>query len=354
MVIDNSIAFPGLGLKFDPSRTINQDPIFGRYFYWYGAILALGFLLAALYCLYRAKDFRIKKDDVVDMLFFATPAAIIFARLYYVVFNFEIFRDDPISILYIWDGGIAMYGSIIGALIAVALFCRVKKIHIGAMLDLGAMGLLIGQIIGRWGNFINRECHGTETTLPWGMEITVGINQFLEPIRQIVHPTFLYESLWNLIGLIIIALLCKKRKFNGEMFLIYVVWYGLGRGVVEGLRTDSLMFFNTGLRVSQALAFISMFAALVALFYKLVLKATDNAVLEAYYGTVPAPEADVSEEGADALEAEELEKGESPEENVSVIDGDTALSEDESGQAVPENAVSGEEKTEDIDAGGDK
>ncbi|MEG2858244.1 MAG: prolipoprotein diacylglyceryl transferase, partial [Clostridia bacterium] len=205
-------------------------------------------------------------DNFIDALIWAVPVAIIFARLYYVAFNFEPYRNDPIKILYIWEGGIAIYGSIIGAIAAMAVYCKVKKISLLSMLDLGVLGLLIGQTIGRWGNFVNGEAYGTATNLPWRMEIF----DVESMSRMAVHPTFLYESLWNIIGFILLHFRSKKRRFKGEIFLLYTAWYGFGRGLIEGLRTDSLYFMGTGLRVSQFLGFATCLIAVVILFIKYV------------------------------------------------------------------------------------
>lgn len=270
-----SVTFPGLGgLEIPLNRVafhLGSWPI-----YWYGIIIASGFLLAVFYCSRRAKDFGIKSDDLIDALFFAVPLAIIGARLYYIVFYLDYFTNLDGSLDFkqmprIWDGGLAIYGGVIAALITVFVFCRVKKISFPAFVDLCAFGLLIGQCIGRWGNFVNIEAYGGPTTLPWRMgvyEFVNGAYQYIE-----VHPTFLYESIWNLLGFVLLVILAKKwRKFDGQIFLSYLAWYGIGRGVIEGLRTDSLYFFHTGIRISQVLGFGSALVAIVLLVYHLFLK----------------------------------------------------------------------------------
>ena len=196
------------------------------------------------------------------MLFVAVPSAIICARAYYCIFNWKDYASEPISVLYIWEGGIAIYGAVIGAVAAVLLFARIKKMPFGPYGDVGALGLLIGQMIGRWGNFINREAHGEayDGFLKMGLENSNGDVIFY-------HPTFLYESVWNLFGFILLHFYSKKRKFDGEVFLLYVAWYGLGRAWVEGLRTDSLYLFGTGIRVSQLLAAVSAILAIAVLVY---------------------------------------------------------------------------------------
>ncbi len=253
----NEISFPKLGLNFEVCEVAFEA--FGRSIYWYAIIIATGFLLAVLYGMKRRKEFDLTEDNIIGMLMLAVPLAIICARLYYVIFNFEPYRHDLKRIFYIWEGGIAIYGAIIGAIIAAAIYCRFKKISIIRFFDIGALGLMIGQSIGRWGNFVNCEAYGGQTTLPWGMSI----NGF-DP----VHPTFLYESLWNAVGFIVLHFYSKKRKFNGEIFWLYVAWYGIGRAIIEGLRTDSLYFFNTGIRTSQALAIASAVLSVAYLVYR--------------------------------------------------------------------------------------
>ncbi|HHU05227.1 MAG TPA: prolipoprotein diacylglyceryl transferase [Clostridiales bacterium] len=255
---DAIISFPLLGenFKLNPSSSYT---LFGREFNWYGAIIALGFLLAALYVSRRAKLFGLTVDNIIDMLIISVPIAIVGARLYYVVFNFSQYKDSLVDIVKIWEGGLAIYGGVIGGIIGVLIFSRVKKIPMAPVLDVGSLGMLIGQAVGRWGNFINREAFGKMTDVPWKMGLTTASGTYY------FHPTFLYESLWNLIGLAILHYYTKKRRFDGEIFLLYVAWYGLGRFWIEGLRTDSLYLFSTGIRVSQLLAGVSFLAALALL-----------------------------------------------------------------------------------------
>ena len=250
------IGFPGLGIEF------RQNPAIWRItenfsLTWYGLIIAVGFLLAVTYCLRQTKHFGLKQDELLDMLLIATPAGIIGARLYYVAFNWDQFSNDPIRILSTWEGGMAIHGGLIGAVIAAALFCWVRRIHLGAMLDIGAIGLLIGQAIGRWGNFVNGEVYGRETDLPWRMLVD-GME---------VHPLFLYESLWNIAGFVLLRLLMKRRKYNGQLFTVYVAWYGLGRGVLEGMRSPEYNLMLGDSLVSQWVAFASCAAALLLLLY---------------------------------------------------------------------------------------
>lgn len=268
----NEITFPGLGLAFEIKPI--AFTVFGWEVYKYGVIIACGFLLALMFCLRIAERFGIEKDDVLDMLIIATPTAIIGARIYYVLFYLEIFRKsdgslDFVQMIKIHDGGIAIYGAIIFGLIAAWLVTRYKKVPFLAMADMGAFGLLIGQMVGRWGNFVNVEAYGSETTLPWRMGIVASKNNVLRYME--VHPTFLYESLWNAIGFILLFIALKQgiRRFDGMLFCAYVAWYGMGRVWIEGLREDSLYLFATGIRVSQLLALISAIVAIGYLVYRL-------------------------------------------------------------------------------------
>ena len=264
----NPIEFPGLGLTFHIQRVAFE--LFGRSVYWYGIIIACGFLLAAIFCGRQAHRFGIKQDQLLDMLLFALPIGIICARVYYVVFNAQLyFNEDGVFVwkdaVAIWDGGIAIYGGVIGGALTCLIFCRVRKIPFLAMADLAVLGLLIGQCIGRWGNFINQEAFGGPCTLPWRMGLEIN-GQYMT-----VHPTFLYESLWNAVGFCILFFLIRKlRTFDGELFLGYLLWYGLGRFWIEGLRTDSLYLFQTGIRVSQLVALLSVAVAVVFLVRNLV------------------------------------------------------------------------------------
>ncbi len=260
-----AITFPNLGISVNPSRVAFN--VLGKDIYWYGIIIAAGFLLAVIYAMRRAPSFGLTEDNILDMLFVAVPLAIVCARLYYCIFYWDLYRDNPIAILYVWEGGLAIYGGVIGAVIGVAIFCRVKKLPIGPLLDVGSLGLLIGQMIGRWGNFMNREAHGaiTDGFFKMGIADAAGNVTYYQ-------PTFLYESVWNLVGFVALHFYSKRRKFDGEVFLLYLAWYGLGRAWIEGLRTDSLYLFNTGIRVSQLLAALSCVAAIAVLVYVRVVR----------------------------------------------------------------------------------
>ncbi|GHU92266.1 prolipoprotein diacylglyceryl transferase [Clostridia bacterium] len=260
----NPIYFPGLNWgPFDPNPTAVS--VFGHPIQWYGIIIAVGFLLAAIYGVRRAPKVGIKGDDIADALFFCVPIALVGARLYYVVFNWKMFAPNPIAMLYIWQGGVAIYGGIIFALITAVIVAKHKKINPFALLDISVIGLCIGQCIGRWGNFINREVYGTITDLPWRMEIF----SWEAGERISVHPTFFYESLWTLAGFILLHNLLARRKYDGQIALCYALWYGFGRGMIEFIRVDNLMFFGTGIQVSQLVGFgTAAIAALLLLWFR--------------------------------------------------------------------------------------
>ncbi len=252
-----AISFPFLGdWSIDPA---NSFTLLGHTFYWYGVIIACGFLLAVAYCSRRCDAFGITQDDLIDNLLFAVPLAVVGARVYYVIFfgHYDSFWD----MCKIWEGGLAIYGGVIAAVITVFVVCRVKKISAPALLDVVSFGFLIGQSVGRWGNFMNREAFGAETDIFCRMGLTLNGQTIY------VHPTFLYESLWNLLGFIGLHVLSKKtvRRFDGQYFLTYVGWYGLGRVWIEGLRTDSLYLGGTGIRVSQLLAGVTFALAVLTL-----------------------------------------------------------------------------------------
>lgn len=251
------IAFPGLGIK-----PFNINPvafeIFGKEVYWYGIIIALGLILAYLWAVSQSKREEVSQDTLTDLVIVGLPAAIICARIYYVIFSWENYKDNFLDVFKIWEGGIAIYGAVIGAFVAGYIYCRIKKISFYKITDIAAPCFLIGQAVGRWGNFINVEAYGSITDLPWRMLIVS------ENIA--VHPTFLYESLWNITGFVILAKLSNKKPFEGFIFYMYLCWYGLGRVWIEGLRTDSLMLGN--LRISQLVAFLCIVVSVLMIILK--------------------------------------------------------------------------------------
>ncbi len=254
------ISFPLLGLEIDPPAGFSIGPFSVQF---YGLLIALGLMLAVIYAWKRAKEFGMKEDDLTDGILWIVPFSIICARLYYCAFKWEHYQDNPLSILYIWEGGLAIYGGVIGAAIGTTVHCLVKKVKLPALLDLVALGFLIGQAIGRWGNFFNREAYGAETGFFLKMGLKLDADRFSTGSVHYYHPTFLYESLWNTAGFVLLHFLSKRRKYDGQIALGYAAWYGLGRALIEGLRTDSLYWGP--FRVSQVLAAVSCFAAVVAL-----------------------------------------------------------------------------------------
>ena len=254
-----TISFPSLGISLDPPRTFTLGPLT---LHLYGLVIAVGLLLAVLYCSRRCKQFGLKQDDLLDGVLWVTPFAIICARIYYVVFTWEAYADNPISALYIWEGGLAIYGGVLGAVLGIAVLCRVKKLKFAAVMDLVLMGFLIGQSMGRWGNFFNREAFGAPTDSFFRM----GLYNSATGNWEYYHPTFLYESVWNLTGLVLLHFLSKKRRYDGQIALGYVAWYGLGRAIIEGLRMDSLYWGS--FRVSQVLAAVSCVIAVGVLLWQ--------------------------------------------------------------------------------------
>lgn len=255
----SAISFPSLGIQVDPPRTFSVGPLTAHY---YGLIIAVGLILAATYAMRRSKEFGLTEDHVLDGVLWVTPFAIVCARIYYVAFSWADYAGDPISALYIWEGGIAIYGGVLGAILGITVFCRIKKLKLTAVLDLVLMSFLIGQFIGRWGNFMNREAFGGATDSFFRMGLYNTVTQSWE----YYHPTFLYESVWNCVGFVLLHFLSKKRRYDGQVALGYAAWYGLGRTFIEGLRVDSLWWGR--FRVSQVLAAVTCVAAVGMLLWQ--------------------------------------------------------------------------------------
>ena len=268
------ISFPGLGIGEIALNRI-AFTLFGFPIYWYGVIIALGFLLGISYIVKRAPKFGLDSDKAMDVLLGACIGGIIGARLYYVVFSGQ--HYTLADVFRVRDGGLAIYGGIIGGVFTAWFMCRWRKTPFRPMADAAAGGVILGQAIGRWGNFFNVEAFGSNTTLPWGMA-GESISNYLALRQQElaaegvmvdpslpVHPTFFYESMWCLAGFGILAWQAKRRLFDGETALFYLAWYGAGRSVIEGLRTDSLML--GGLRVSQMLAVLLFCTATAGIVY---------------------------------------------------------------------------------------
>ena len=267
------ISFPFLGLELDPPRSLAIGPVDIRL---YGLIIACGLMLAVWYACRRSKEFGLKSDDLLDGVLWVTPFALLCARLYYCAFEWERYAADPISVLYIWKGGLAIFGGVIGAIVGAAVFTRIKKIKLTAVLDLLMIGFLIGQSIGRWGNFFNREAFGAETD----SFLRMGLLNSRTGETLYFHPTFLYESLWNAAGFVLLHYLSKSRRYDGQVALMYVAWYGLGRTFIEGLRMDSL--YIGPFRVSQLLAAGSCFLAVAAMLYFAFIKQPDPSKMQVY------------------------------------------------------------------------
>lgn len=255
----NKIGFPGMGLSFEINRVAFN--IFGKDIYWYGIIIAAALVCAILYAAHEAKRVKLPEETISDVVLFGVPAAIIGARLYYVIFSWESYKGDFMKIIAVWEGGLAVYGGIAAGVLTGFIYCRIKKISFAELADCASIAFLIGQCIGRWGNFVNVEAYGTETSLPWRMQISEAGNMIC------VHPTFLYESLWNFVGIFLLSALKNKKPFRGFVFLIYLIWYGVGRTFIEGLRTDSLMLGN--LRISQLASILLVIVSAFTIFVKM-------------------------------------------------------------------------------------
>lgn len=255
-----TVSFPGLGFEFDISRSIDLGFI---NIYWYGIIIATGLVLACIYAFKRADYFNVNKDKLLTTIIVGVVCAIVGARLYYVIFSWDKYKDNILDIFMINKGGLAIYGGLIGAIIGGGITCKKQKEELLPVLDIACIGFLIGQGLGRWGNFFNQEAFGSPTDLPWRMVSvnTGGVG---------VHPCFLYESLWCLLGVVVLHIISKKwYNFKGQIFLCYLVWYGFERMIVEGLREDSLYLpfsiFGYEPRVSQLLSAVMFITGIVLL-----------------------------------------------------------------------------------------
>lgn len=299
------IGFPGLGIgPFEISPIAVK--ILGREIAWYGILITISFFIGFFYSIWRGKKEGIKPDDMIDIAF-SIPVAIIGARLYYVVFEMENYHSFY-DVIATWEGGLAIYGGIIFGVGTAFFISRHKKISFLNVMDSVSPAIILGQAIGRWGNFTNAEAYGQITDLPWRMSIqSVHSGTVL-----LVHPTFLYESLWNLIGFVILSLLFKRKKFNGEIFIMYISWYGFGRMLIEGLRTDSL--YLGALRISQivgGLCFVFGILLLIILF----IRQKNRALADGEYVSILANE-------SAANDSEPKEKEEKVEKADNLSDGD--------------------------------
>ena len=275
IMTDSPIRFPGLFGDWAFTGSSVAFHIGGKAIYWYGIIIALGVLAALWFCMRQKEKYGISEDNLIDSVLWGVPLAIVGARLYYVIFYLDLFRTADGGIdwgktVAVWDGGLAIYGGVIAAILVCLVLSKKRGFKLGALTDLIVMGLLIGQAAGRWGNFMNREAFGSETTLPWRMQLTTNGGALVE-----VHPTFLYESLWNVVGLLLlVCIVSRARRFDGENTWFYFLWYGIGRFWIEGLRTDSLYLFNwtiggQPIRVSQALSLVMVLVSAFMLLYNI-------------------------------------------------------------------------------------
>ncbi|MCX7749694.1 MAG: prolipoprotein diacylglyceryl transferase [Clostridia bacterium] len=320
------IEFPKLGLEFGIDRVAFH--IFGLPIYWYAIIISFGFALAVFLATRHSKRYGIEPDDIIDLALAGAILGFICARAYYVIFNWSAYKDDPIKVFNIREGGIALYGALIGALIAGYFVAKRKKILPFKLFDFTIPYFVLAQAIGRWGNFVNQEAFGTNTTLPWGMTGDV-IQRELQNMPGLdanipVHPAFLYESLWNLGVFFFLIWFRKRKKFEGEVFAFYMILYGIGRAFIESLRTDSLKIGNTDIRVSLVLGLL--FALCFTVF--IILKRKNAALSLAEGGTAAtgfegvldkvreeepkAEEADMSLEEEDSLERKDDEVNPGP------------------------------------------
>lgn len=323
------VTFPDLGLSFDINPTAFAIGDFTVQ--WYGVIIGFGFLLAIIYAIFSCKKMRIKDDALFDAVIVGLICGVIGARLYYVIFYpGDYYLKNPAAIFAIKDGGLGIYGGIIGGLLGGGIMAKIRKLKVPAVLDLASLGFLIGQGIGRWGNFMNQEAFGTNTDLPWGMRSAKTMDYILSNLDTFeekgivmdavgyVHPTFLYESLWCLLGFGILYLILRKfRKFSGQIFLCYGIWYGIGRTIFEGLRTDSLYIGNTTIRVSQALS-----AAVVVIFTALLI------VLLRKFIKNPQPIEGVDFFAANDKESEVIDEVKEIEESEKAVETETENSEE--------------------------
>lgn len=260
------VSFPGLGIENLPIyRTAFSIGTFNVY--WYGILIAIGLLLAVLYAYFNAYRYDVDREKLIDCVIVGIITAIIGARAYYVAFKWDYFSSDPLKILDIRDGGIAIYGAIIGALLGGLIVAKIKRMKLLPVLDITMTGFFIGQAIGRWGNFFNQEAFGSQTDSLFRM---ISDNTVINGQKVAVHPCFLYESVWCALGFVLLFIVNRKfQKYHGQVFYLYLVWYGFERMIVEGLRTDSLYLpfqvFGMDVRVSQALSAVLMLAGIILL-----------------------------------------------------------------------------------------
>ena len=289
MVVGASVRFPHLGLEIE--HMVKGSDIFGFHIAFYGVIIGIGMIAGILVALWEAKRTKQNTDNYVDLAIYGILSAIVGCRIYFVAFEWDYYKDHLLEIFNLRKGGLAIYGGIIGAVICVLIYSKVKKLSMWKLCDTACLGLVVGQIIGRWANFVNMEAFGGYTDNIFAMQVNVEEAYYTTPelLQQLVtvdgvsymqvHPTFLYESLWNVGVLILLLLYRKHKKFEGEVFCLYIAGYALGRFWIEGLRTDQLLIPGIGLPVSQVLSAVIVVVAAVFVIYKrMKQKQTDEAV----------------------------------------------------------------------------
>ena len=266
-----TVSFPALGIDLAIDRVafyFSGIPI-----YWYGIIISIALISGVFIASVAAKRIDENPEIPLDLAIYCGPVAVVFARVYYVIFNLDYYLANPGDILNLRGGGIAIYGAVIGGVLAAFIYSKIKKYKVLSVFDIGSVGLICGQMIGRWGNFFNQEAFGTNTNLPWGM-ISENTVSYLEELQNSgvmvtpnlpVHPTFLYESLWSLAVLITLFVIMRRRSYSGQIFFAYTALYGLGRFFIEGLRTDSLMFM--GLRTAQIVSLLGIILGIALIIF---------------------------------------------------------------------------------------
>ena len=254
----NEISFPGLGINLTVNRVAFS--VFGKDIYWYALIILTGFLCGAGFVAATAKKRGIDTENIWDIALFGLIFGLIGARLYYIMFDFESVKGSILNVFKVREGGLAIYGGIIGAVLSTFVYCRKKSLPLLKVFDLCAPGLFIGQAIGRWGNFVNAEVYGLETSLPWGMSIN-GASP--------VHPLFLYESLWNVIGFLLVLFFRGKNKYDGRVFGFYIFWYSFGRIFLEGMRQSQYILYlvKDKIGISQAVAAVGIAGGIFLFYY---------------------------------------------------------------------------------------
>ena len=303
----NEIEFPGLSIgPFEMSRVAFEIGPFTVY--WYAVILIIAIVAGFVFALHEAKRMNIESDVIYDIVLWGLPSAVIGARLFYVIFSFDEMKGSILNIFKIWDGGLSIFGGLIGAVIAAILYCRHKKIKAALIFDICAIPLMIGQAIGRWGNFVNAEVYGKTTSVLWRMSIN-GME---------VHPLFLYESLLMLLGIALLIFYKSKKRFDGEIFLLYIAWYGIIRGFLEGMRQDQFILRMFGLPISQILAFLCAAVAIGLLIYCYINQDRLHLAATKVYGR---------EAPSDDTEVVKIISADHPESNVSAENGDQKTAE---------------------------